>query len=1005
MPLAALSETRARKFTGLTFSVYHPCMDARKVSRRTMLKGSLAGLAGSYLMPTLGPAAGPFSAQDYRNLVPEDKKLTPEWIASLFDRGEEPWVGPEGVRTIGMPVGGLFAGTVYLGGDGRLWNWDIFNQHHLGAIIRTEPVEFRGRRLNEIEGANYVSPPAPESPFRIEFLLESDGEKRLMDSRGWKETRFLGQYPVGTVSYVDGELRARLDAFSPFVPLRVEDSSFPAVVMRYTIRNDGDRARRVRLMCNFENPVLLHSRSHTPDAKISAESFEANGFTGVLCSAQHVPLPSDREDILFDDFESGEYGRWVSEGSAFGVAPTRVREIPPYQGDVNAQGQYVVNTHNARQGEDVHQADVHTGTLTSEPFVIERGFINFRIGGGNHPGRTELQLLVGERVVRSATGRNSNRMRFDFFDVRDLQGQTARLRGVDNESGGWGHIAFDDIVFSDAPRREGSLEDMPDFGTFVVCALGEGANAVAAERGCRTWVDLKIPPGGEEVARFVVAWHFPNCAIPNFEGQKRWYGARWQDAKQVAEELVPRLPNLEASTFQWIKAWYHDSTLPWYLLVRTFASISTLATNTCYRFADGRYWFWEGVGCCHGTCTHVWGYAQGIARVFPEVERYLREEIDFGRSFHDDTGAIDYRGEFGRQVAHDGQCNCILRAYREHTMQRDDRFLQRRWPRIKLALQYLIKEDRDRDGLLEGRQYNTLDADWYGPMAWISSLYLAALRAGEAMAKEMKDEAFASECAALIEKGSKRLVGELFNGEYFIHKPDPEHPEANATGDGCHADQLFGQSYLHQIGLPRVVPEHETIAALRSLYRYNFTPDVGPYRDGMRVVEGGRWYAMPGEGGLIICTFPKGGAERATGKGPSAWAAQYFNEVWTGFEYQVASHMIAEGLLTEGLAIVKMAHERYAPERRNPYNEIECSDHYGRALAAFGVYTSLTGFRHHGPSGRLEFKPAILGNHRFAFIASDGWGTVEIQDGKPNVKYVYRVEESLREPLPGTKIL
>ncbi|MER3465890.1 MAG: hypothetical protein C4340_01425 [Armatimonadota bacterium] len=976
-------------------------MDRKKVSRRSVLKSSLAGIAGGFLAQVVKASAGPFSAQDYRNLVPEDKRLSPAWVASLFDRGEQPWVGREGVRTIGMPVGGLFAGTVYLGGDGRLWNWDIFNQHHLGAVIRTQPVEFRGKRLNEIEGANYVSPPAPESPFQLEFLLESEQERRLMDSRGWSSVRFLGKYPLGTVEYADDNLTARLDAFSPFIPLNVEDSSFPATVMRFTVRNLGSATKRVRLMCNFENPVLLHSRHRAPDATLLAETIQGQDLAGVLCSAQSIPFENSRDDIPFDDFESGSYHRWTPEGSAFGTKPTLTSEMPAYQGDVNAQGRYVVNTHNARQSEDVTRADPHQGTLTSEPFVIERGFINFRIGGGSHPGRTELQLLVGDKVVRSATGLNSNRMRFDFFDVRELQGQTARLRGVDAESGAWGHIAFDDIVFSDVPRREGLLQDLPDFGTFAVCALGETGSSAATDRGSRTWVDLNVPPGEEVAARFLIAWHFPNCSIPGLEGQKRWYGRRWRDAKHVAEDLASRLPELERLTLRWVKTWYDDSTLPWYLLVRTFASVSTLVTNTCYRFADGRFWFWEGVGCCHGTCTHVWGYAQGIARVFPEVERYLREEIDFGNSFHEDTGAIDYRGEFGKHVAHDGQCNCILRAYREHTMQRDDRFLRRRWPRIKRALEYLINEDRDRDGLLEGRQYNTLDADWYGPMAWISSLYLAALRAGEAMAREMEDEKFASECATLIKAGSKRMVEELFNGEYFIHKPDPDHPEANATGEGCHADQLFGQSYLHQLGLPRVVPERETLAALRSLYRYNFTPDVGPYRNGMRVVEGGRWYAMPGEGGLIVCTFPKGGAERATGKGPSAWAAQYFNEVWTGFEYQVASHMIAEGLLTEGLALVKMAHERYSPERRNPYNEIECSDHYGRALAAFGVYVSLIGLRQHGPSGRLRFKPAFPGDQRFAFIAADGWGTVEVQDGKQHIRYAYRAEQPPREPTTG----
>ncbi len=64
---------------------------------------------------------------------------------------------------------------------------------------------------------------------------------------------------------------------------------------------------------------------------------------------------------------------------------------------------------------------------------------------------------------------------------------------------------------------------------------------------------------------------------------------------------------------------------------------------------------------------------------------------------------------------------------------------------------------------------------------------------------------------------------------------------------------MFGQSWAFQVGLPRVLPQAETVAALKSLWRYNFTPDVGPYR---QVYKPGRWYAMPGEAGLLMCSFP-----------------------------------------------------------------------------------------------------------------------------------------------------
>jgi hypothetical protein len=118
------------------------------------------------------------------------------------------------------------------------------------------------------------------------------------------------------------------------------------------------------------------------------------------------------------------------------------------------------------------------------------------------------------------------------------------------------------------------------------------------------------------------------------------------------------------------------------------------------------------------------------------------------------------------------------------------------------------------------------------------------------------------------------------------------------------------------------------------------------------------------------------------------WAVGYFNECMSGFEYQVANHMIAEGMVTEGVTIVRAIHERYHASKRNPYNEIECSDHYGRAMASYGAYVAMTGFQCHGPKKTVSFAPKVGGkNFRCAFIDARGWGTFS---GNDRVAYRYR---------------
>jgi uncharacterized protein (DUF608 family) len=475
--------------------------------------------------------------------------------------------------------------------------------------------------------------------------------------------------------------------------------------------------------------------------------------------------------------------------------------------------------------------------------------------------------------------------------------------------------------------------------------------------------------------------------IPD-DSSGQYYATKYRNAGEVVRFIAKNHTRLAHLTRLWHQTWY-DSTLPYWFLDRTFANTSTLATTTAHRFGTGRFYAWEGVGCCAGTCTHVWHYAQAMGRIFPELERILRTRVDYGLAFNQADGEIGFRAEYDRRAAMDGQAGSILRMYREHQMSTDPIFLREQWPRVKQSIDYMIGFDKNVEGILQGPQENTLDAAWYGKIAWITSLYLAALRAGEAMALEMDDPDFAKRCQGILQQGVKNIDRDLFNGEYYIQTRDRAHPNALGTYNCCHIDQVMGQGWAWQVGLGRVLNREHTLSALKALYKYNFTPDVGPWR---KTHTEGRWYAMPGDGGLIMTTNPKG--EKGAFGDPAAWQFGYFNECMSGFEHQVAAHMIAEGMVQEGLTITKAIHDRYRADLRNPWNEIECSDHYARAMASYGSFISMCGFEHHALKKSIGFSPRLSPeNFRAAFTSAEGWGafsqtrSADAQKAEIAVKY------------------
>ena len=164
------------------------------------------------------------------------------------------------------------------------------------------------------------------------------------------------------------------------------------------------------------------------------------------------------DDILVADFEGEDYGLWTVEGEAFGKRPA-VANVSPRNKVTGHMGNGLVNSFLG--------GDRSTGILTSPEFTLQRRYINFRIGGGSHAGRTCMNLLVDGKVVRTAIGpayKHEGRevLAWNSWDISEFAGKQATLQIVDAHSGGCGHINIDHIVQSDrAPVTTPSSETSP----------------------------------------------------------------------------------------------------------------------------------------------------------------------------------------------------------------------------------------------------------------------------------------------------------------------------------------------------------------------------------------------------------------------------------------------------------------------------------------------------------------------------------------------------------------
>lgn len=939
----------------------------------------------------------------------------------------------EYLNRIAFPIGGIGAGMFCLEGTGAISHLSVNNR----PDIYNEPYAFAAISIKGIErGAKVLEAVVPKWKLFGPPGTGNGGGNRNYGLPRFENGSFLARFPFATIELQDKDipLEIEISGWSPFIPTDEDNSSLPVGVLEYHFKNTSGKKIDAVFSYNSKNFIdekgnISALRNGFRLTKAGNGGGNAVGGFGIYVNDDKAVVDHcwfrggwfDSQTILWKNIKDGNIishppieetspgasiylpisllpdeekvikvnfcwylpksdlsiGQAMFTGNAFGDKPSK--GIAPGQQQVSGfAGKQLVNTFDPN-------GDGQMGILFSPEFKINRRYLKFLVGGGNQKDKTSVNLVVDDEIIKTATGNQSEVLNEQVWDLKEYVGKTARIKIIDLETAAWGHILADQFVLTD-DRTEDLF--VPS-SSAILLADFEGED----------YEEWEIIEAEEQQSSLAVSERV----------YRPWYASRFQNLNELIQYWDRLAVELKQKSELFRDAFY-ASTLPQEVIEAVSANLTILKSPTVLRLADGRLWAWEGCndnsGCCHGSCTHVWNYAQAIPHLFPALEKTLREtEYKINQN---EEGHQNFRANLpltppphNFHAAADGQLGGIMKVYRDWHINGDTEWMKSLYPYVKSSLDYCIRTwDPKHKGYLEEPHHNTYDIEFWGPDGMCTSFYLGALTAFIEMSKELKKPC--NEYKTLLSRGKKYIENDLYDGEYFIQKiqwegllaPNPLEvqsfggaysEEALALlkkegpkyqyGKGCLSDGMLGMWLASVCGLNEIVDHQKVKSHLLAVHQYNLKTNLMDHANPQRPT-----YACGNEGGLLLCTWPKGGE--------LSLPFVYSNEVWTGIEYQVASHLMFKGEVEKGLEIVRECRKRYDGTVRNPFDEYECGHWYARAMSSYGMLQGLTGVRYDAVD-KTMYIDSKIGDFTSFISTATGFGTITYKGGKPSLNVVY----------------
>lgn len=799
-------------------------------------------------------------------------------------------------HTSGIVLGGIGAGSVELLPDGEFHFWQIANPPRFADVSNESKVDDGDGNTGAL--SFWVREKRENSQPVIRKLgMKTEAEDFTYRMFAWNKPveriDFDGRFPVCDLDYVDSALSCRvsLRAASPFVPHNSDVSATPGFYMDFTVENPTDE--------NIEISI--------------AGSLEPN----------------------FANKKEGNKNSLHTVGNGYGI-----HIEPEKKSDSACCGDVCLSV----------SGDGEKSYITADYFRFMREYI-----AGSAFGVSQESFLFNFRENGSLPNSKAGKkpdcipLNFQFMKDESLESLCREYLQYPFAASLLERIRYCEPDF---------LEKREDKIKFLKCCFRQMLKISKNFGSCALCSKVTLLPKEKKTVRFVLSWYFPNLYGASRKRVGHYYENLYKSSLDANKFLVDNGDSVQSKAEKFTELLYSTS-LPDIYPDAWSSNLSQLIKSSHY-LKNGKFGLWEGLGFCGFHTTDITYHASfGLVNLFPDLQK---KQMKMGAEFQRKDGRVHHLFKPGFEKVDksfervDMNMQFVLMVLRDYLFTGDRAYLVGLWDNVKRAMDSIEKLDTDGDGLPDyDTRRNTYDAwNFSGASAYISILWLAALKAAIVIAEKVGDAARREKWSRLLEKGKESLDSKLWNGEYYNLWVN-----GKETDESLMTDHLDGEWFLRVMGLGGNLSDERVRQITALIFRHNFDKEQG----------------------LINASVPENRKTTIhTYKNCQATA------VWTGIAYAFSALALSAGNREIADAVIDSIHNNQL-RFGCFWDHWECGHHYTRPMSSWSILHAVSGIQIDYANKKLTFSPADK-NITFPLIIPDVLAGVTLTNGEPDIKCI-----------------